>query len=487
MTTIVRWLLATAFGRSGPLVLSRVASAALTFGLPLVLVRLLDPHAFGTYKQFFLVAQTLLLVCQLGLTHSLYFFLPRGGEDRGAYVVQTAALLAAAGALIGAAIWVAAPLAASWLASPDLVSLRLPLASYAAAMLAAAPLEATLVSEGHLHKAALAYTASDALRAAAIVIAAAFFGYRWLFWGAAMVAALRVASLWTLLGSGLTPLAAPRWSLLRPQLAYALPFATSSLFYVAQDYLPQYAVSACFDPATFALFAIASFHLPVIDIVYSPISEVLIVELGGREAAGDTPGALRDWHDSIEKLATLMFPATVGAWLIGPMLIPLLFTSVYAAAVPLFMLATAEIPIWIIPGDAVLRAYGDTRFRLRFYAVRLLVTGGLVIAGIRLWGVSGAIAAGILSEVLSCAGLVLRCARWLRVPVHELIGLRALARIAVAAALAAVPALALRWALPRGALLLAASALVFTATYFTLLYALRAARTAIESGPAHAL
>ena len=55
-----RWRLLSvqAFGRSGPLVLSRVASAALTFGLPLVLVRVLDPHSFGTYKQFFLVAQT---------------------------------------------------------------------------------------------------------------------------------------------------------------------------------------------------------------------------------------------------------------------------------------------------------------------------------------------------------------------------------------------------------------------------------------------
>ena len=48
--------------------LSRFASAALTFGLPLILVRLLDPHSFGTYKQFFLIAQTLVLVGQLGLT-----------------------------------------------------------------------------------------------------------------------------------------------------------------------------------------------------------------------------------------------------------------------------------------------------------------------------------------------------------------------------------------------------------------------------------
>src|SRR5437899_4396195 len=154
-----RWRLLSvqAFGRSGPLVLSRIVSAALTFGLPLVLVRLLDPHAFGTYKQFFLVGQTLLLVGQLGLTQSLYYFLPRGGAQRGAYVAQVVVLLAGIGALLGTGTWVAAPLLARWLASPELVGLRVPLAVYSAAMLAAAPLESALLSEGHLLKAAVAY------------------------------------------------------------------------------------------------------------------------------------------------------------------------------------------------------------------------------------------------------------------------------------------------------------------------------------------
>ena len=464
-----RWRLLSvqAFGRSGPLVLSRVASAALTFGLPLVLVRVLDPHSFGTYKQFFLVAQTLLLVGQFGLTQSLYYFLPRGAAQRGAYVAQVVALLAGLGALLGVAIWTLSPLLSRWLASPDLVGLRIPLAVYSAAMLAAAPLEATLVCEGHLRKAAFAYTASDVLRAAAIVLAAAVFGDTWLFWAACLVAILRVGTLWSLVGSGLAPRAAPRWSLLRPQLAYALPFAGSSLLYVVHKYLPQYVVSACFDPATFALFAVASFHLPVIDIIYTPTSEVLMVELGRRESMRDLPGAVRHWQDSIERLATLLFPAAVGSWLVGPILLPMLFTADYAPAVPLFMLATAEIPLWIFPCDAVLRASGDTRFLFRFNAVRLLVTAVLVLAGIRLLGIQGAIGAAIVAESLGCAVLLSRARRYLRVSTRDLVDWRALVRIATCAALAVVPALALRFVLPGGPQLLIASVLVYSAAYFT--------------------
>ena len=104
--------------------IARLCSAALTFGLPLVLVRLLEPDAFGTYKQFFLVWQTLLLVGQLGLTQSLYYFLPRGGEERGAYLTHTLVALSGLGALFGAALWAFAPWIGARLGSGELAHLR---------------------------------------------------------------------------------------------------------------------------------------------------------------------------------------------------------------------------------------------------------------------------------------------------------------------------------------------------------------------------
>ena len=73
------------FGRSGSLVLSRILSAIITFGLPLALVRLVDPTGYGTYKQFFLVANTALLIGPMGMTQSLFYFLPRDKSGAGSY------------------------------------------------------------------------------------------------------------------------------------------------------------------------------------------------------------------------------------------------------------------------------------------------------------------------------------------------------------------------------------------------------------------
>src|SRR5439155_26159756 len=159
---------------------------------------------------------------------------------------------------------------------------------------------------------------------------------------------------------------------------------------------------------------------------------------------GAVPVPVRHWEDSTGGRATLLFPAAVRSWLVGPTRFPLLFAADYAPAVPLFMLATAEIPLWIFPCDAVLRASGDTRFLFRFNAVRLLVTAVLVLAGIRLLGIQGAIGAAIVAESLGCAVLLSRAGRYLRVSTRDLVDWRALVRIATCAALAVVPALALR-------------------------------------------
>src|SRR4030095_3993705 len=97
-------------------------------------------EAFGSYKQFFLVAMTLTLTGQFGLTQSLYYFLPRGGPERGAFVTQSIVGLTAVGVLAGFVL----------LALPVAGPYRIPLALFSATALATTPLEATLTSQGRI-------------------------------------------------------------------------------------------------------------------------------------------------------------------------------------------------------------------------------------------------------------------------------------------------------------------------------------------------
>jgi hypothetical protein len=160
----------------------------------------------------------------------------------------------------------------------------------------------------------------------------------------------------------------------------------------------------------------------------------------GREPAR----ARAHFHDATHKLASLMLPAAAGAWLLGPSVLPLLFTHRYDAAVPLFALATVEIPLWILPVDALLRAGGDTRFLFGFNALRVGVTAAAVLGGMRLIGLPGAIAGSLVSEALARAVMLLRGRRFLGGGAADVIDAPTLGRIALAAALACAPALAVR-------------------------------------------
>src|SRR5947209_5999181 len=92
-------------GQAGPLLLGRMGATALAFALPLILTRLLPQAEFGTYKQIWLVVQTGYFMLQLGITSSLYYFVPRRDGRAQQWLTQAFASVTVTGALCGAGIW----------------------------------------------------------------------------------------------------------------------------------------------------------------------------------------------------------------------------------------------------------------------------------------------------------------------------------------------------------------------------------------------
>ena len=186
-----------------------------------------------------------------------------------------------------------------------------------------------------------------------------------------------------------------------------------------------------------------------------------MVDLAHAQTPSAAAGAFRE---SVSRLATILFPAAAGAWLLGSTVVPLLFTSTYLAAVPLFLLATVEIPLWVLPVDALLRAEGETRFLLWFSAVRIVVAAVLVLGGIHFFGLAGAIGGSIATEAFSRVCLLTRGCRHLGLGVRAAFDPGGLVRIAVSAAIAAAAAWPLRLFLHRMPMVLASVA-VYGAAY----------------------
>jgi len=438
-------------GGASPLVAGRLIAAALTFAVPLVLARHLSREEFGTYKQFFLVAATLMLTGQLGLTQSLYYFLPRGGPERGAFVTQSIVGLTVVGALAGLVL----------LFLPWTGPYRVPMALFSATALASTPLESTLTSQGRIGISAAVYVLFEVLRGSALVIGALAGGLRGCIWGATFVLLFRFASVIVLHVQGFLPHGRPTLATWKRHLGYALPYAGSAVLYVVQRNLGQYVVSIHFDAATFALFSVAMFHLMTMDMVYTPVSEVLIVRLGRAATEEDWRGVREALHDATLRLAELFFPMAALMWAVGAALVPTLFSHKYAGSVPIFWMLTLEIPVGVLALDAVMRAAAETKFLFRVNAFRVVLTFGLVVLGIYLDGLPGAAAGTVLSELVGRLLMLRRARRFLRCGLRDILPWRGLGRLAVRSAVPFLPALVVERMLagtPRLALVMASLA-----------------------------
>ena len=459
-------------GRARPLLAARLAGAALTFGVPLVLARVLVPASYGTFKQGWLLSTTLQLILPMGLTQSLYYFVPRDPAGRGRYIAQTLWITAILGALSALLLFAAAPLVAAHFANPELTR-NLPwVAAFTAFALAGAPLDVAWNASGRVGAAALARVLTEVARGGCMVVGALVTRrVDGVFAGIAVATALRAAATWWVLARAHG--ARFDGAVLRRQAAYALPFGLAFLFIVPQQQYHQYAVASAVTAAAFAIYSVGTFQLPVVDMLYTPISELLQIGLAEAEGAGRPPRAgLALFHEAVLQLSFAFVPLAGLLLVAGPDLVVLLFSARYAEAAPIFRLAVVSVALAALPLDGVMRARAQNRFMLILSAGKLGATLAAVTAGLRWLGPIGALLGWVSVEALARLAMLVRTARLFEVPLRSVLPARALLRQAAATA-AGMPVawLALR-VVPGPALArLAACGLAFAAAYLGLTWA----------------
>lgn len=429
-------------GRAGPLVAARLLTALLSVTVPLVLARRMELAEYGTYKQLFLIAQTLYFVLSFGLPQSLYFFVPRAANAR-LWFGQTMLAMSAAGALVVLLLLAFAERLAGWFDNPALAGHTAALAVYVVGLIGSYPLEIGLTSLGRMRGAALAYLGSDLLRCLALIVPVLLgFGLEGMMFAIAGWGALRlVATWWVLVVPGKGPLFEA--GALREQLRYAAPFAAAVVLSCAQAYGHQFAVSAAVPPELFAIYAVGCFQLPLVDLLYSPVSEVLMVRLGEEDRQGNAAAAGAAFREAVALLAFAFLPLGAFLFAAAPEFIAALFGERFLDAVPLFRIGVVGIVLGIFPVDGALRGRNQTRHIFLSYLAKGAVTVPLVWFGVRHFGMTGGMASWAIAELVGTAVLMYRLPQALgshSAPLswRAVLPWKALGRAAAAAVVAAV-------------------------------------------------
>ena len=450
------------------------------FLLPVLLVRTLSLHDFGVYKQVFLVVGTAVSLLPLGFGMSAYYFLPRLTERRGR-VVLNIVIFHLGVALVAAGVLACKPEVLGAIFNEPGLTQYAPLIGLVVLLwIPSSCLETIAVADGNaplagkfivglqLSKAVLLLAAAWAYGTiSALVLAAVVHG---LFQTATLLAYLsaRFGGYWR----------DADWSVMRAQLAYALPHGAAALLYWFQVDLHRYFVAHQFDAETYAIYAIGCFELPMLGILNESVGSVLIPRMSELQRDGRRHDIVRLAAGAVRKLAGVHVPLYALLTVVGFELITLLFTPRYQAAWPIFAINMTMIPFSIptIPCDAVIRAYAEHRF----FLVKLrVISTSLILAG--LWfcldrfGLAGAIGVVVGVNLLERIVTTIKAARILGITRADAPLFADTARIAAASAVAAVAAGAVRGVLgPAGPLaVVAGCSAVLAVTYLAVLVLLK--------------
>ncbi len=456
--------------RAAWILFAKTVAFALSFVLPLLLVRRLSQHEFGLYKQVFLVIGTALTMLPLGFGMSAYYFLPRERDRRGLIVWNVLIFYAFMAGVACLALWLRPELLGSLFQSVELIEYAPMIGIAILFWVLSSFLEVVSVAHQEARLATVFIIISQFTKGMLLLAAALLFGsIEALIYAAILQGVLQTLIMFFYLRSRF-----PRfwsrfdWPVMRGQLSYAVPLGLSGVLFTIQLELHSYFVANRFDAATFAIYAVGCFQLPLVGILSESICSVMIPRLSFLQKQKQSREIIELTARVMRKLATIYFPLYVFLMIAGREFIAVLFTDLYLASWPIFAINLSLLPVSILVLDPVLRAYAEQRYfvlRLRF--------GLIVMMIVALWfattyiGLIGIISVVVFINLIERVVTAIRMSRIVGVTRRDIILLKDVGKLAMCSAAAGLVAVAAKMYMGQAPPL---KILVITAAIFSLAY-----------------
>jgi O-antigen/teichoic acid export membrane protein len=423
------------------LIAAKTAAFAFTIAIPLLLVRRMPQHEFGLYKQIFLVINSAVTMLPLGFGMTAFYFLPRDEQHRNHTVFNIVLFTTAVATLFGAVVSLFPSLLILLFKEPAVVAFAPWIGVIIFLWVVGSFLEIVTVANQDIGIATVAIVATQITRAALFVTAAIAAGtIPALIFAALVQGILQVGALGAYLGRRFPGF----WrsidvSFFRRQLAYSLPFGVAGLMYSLQTDLHNYFVSQRFGPSAYAIYSIGCFQLPLFGILAESVGSVMIPRVSllqhqqrPREIVLLTARVMR-------KLAAVYFPTYAFLLVMRHEFITALFTTRYAASIPLFAVNLTLIPLGVLLADPIMRAYEEHRhFLLKLHGTLVVAMVAALSLSLGRFGLMGAITVVVVANAAARFATLAKAARILDAQPRDIVLLTDVGKIGVAAATAAL-------------------------------------------------
>ena len=411
----------------------------LQFLLPLVLVRCLEPVAFGQYRLLWLAVGTVMAFATLAMPPSLYYFLPRSeGATKRLYVNQTLLFLVLSGLI---AAWIVS----AW--NPWLPFNMRGLARHEAIVpvfvllwVVASLLDLLPMAEERVMWQAKVTVGLSALRAVALSLVAVLTRELepvLLALLAFVVLKLALLLLYIAVHHGLRrPIV--RWRAFVDQIKYAAPFGASGALYDFRWQGDQWVAAALFPLSRFASFSIAAIMAPLLNLFRQSVNNAFLPSMSRLQAAGDLPGMIELNSRANVMVGSFIIPLLAFAFAFAEEVVTVVYTAAYVDAAPVMRIYTMGVLANVVELATIMLLLRQGPFVVRLNLVTLFVSVGLSWYAAYNFGFAGAAAGSVTVMYIDRIATLRRVALRSGVAFRRLQDWRSLGRLLLSAALAAL-------------------------------------------------
>ncbi len=373
---------------------AKIIGFAISFVLPLLIVRYLTQENFGLYRQAFQFIMNAVAILPIGFSMSAFYFLNRETENRKATVLNILLFNFVIGGLTCAALYFYPQFVGNIYQSAEMTELAPKMGVVIWLWIFSAFLEVVAIANQEARLAmsfiVLAQFTKTVLMAGAVII---FTTVESFMYAAMVQAAIQTLILLIYLSKRFPQFwKSFRLSFFLEQAYYAMPFGFAGILGTLQTDIHTYFVGYRFSEAQYAIYSVGVFQLPLLSMLVESTGAVLISRMSELQSKNDKRGIVTLTVRAMQKLSFFYFPAYAFMLLTSYTFITTLYTGKFSASVSIFVINLTLLPfdIWVI--DPIIRAYKEFgRFLL---VLRIFMLIGLVTAlwfGIQYYDLRGMI------------------------------------------------------------------------------------------------
>jgi O-antigen/teichoic acid export membrane protein len=385
------------------LLFAKIIGFAISFVLPLLIVRHLTQEKFGVYRQSFQFIINAVAILPVGFSMSAFYYLNREEKNKKSAIFNILLFNFVVGGLACAGLYFYPQFLGNIYQSEEMTQLAPKIGAVIWLWIFSAFLELVATSNQEARLATFfiifAQFSKTVLMAGAVII----FGTIESFIYAAMIqAALQTVILFLYLNYRFPKFWLEfNWKFFREQALYALPFGLAGVMWTLQSDIHTYFVGHRFSDAEYAIYSVGCFQLPLLTMLAESTGAVLISRMSELQSQNDNRQIITLTARAMQKLSFFYFPAYAFMLVTAYTLITTLYTERFAASVSIFIINLTLLPfdIWII--DPILRAY--KKFGRVLLILRVFILTGLIMAlwfGIQHFDLRGMIAIVIVTSLL---------------------------------------------------------------------------------------